>query len=187
MVPRRIAARGAEVLQGSQRARSGIERLPELGPIKAEYRWAPLLSSDRRGFQPFHELTVDIDDKLPGRIATGLEDRAGLRSPLEHHRPDRGWTRRLAAAVMKEIPPRLAGALVGNVLGEQMLEAPAILIQAQLEVTPNRPLRVRALVLALDVVVVPDQRFELLPARAREYRHETSFACASGPIIGTDP
>jgi hypothetical protein len=46
---------------------------------------------------------------------------------------------------------------------------------------------VRALVLALDVVVVPDQRFELLSAWAREYRHETSFACASGPIIGTDP
>src|SRR6185312_2275765 len=102
--------------QRPQRARSSIERLPELGPIEAKHRWAPLLNSDRGTTHPFHELTVDLDDKLPGRIATGLEDRAGLRSPLEHHRPDRGWTRRLTAAVMQEIAPRVAGALVGNVL-----------------------------------------------------------------------
>ena len=129
MLPRRIAARGAEASQRSQRARSSIELLPELGPIQPEHRCGPLPSSDRRAFQPLHELTVDLDDKLPRRIATSLEDRAGLRSPLEYHRPDRGWTRRLAAAVMQEIAPRAAGALIGNVLGEKMLEPFAIMVQ----------------------------------------------------------
>ena len=52
----------------------------------------------------------------------------------------------------------------GDLLSEQMLKPPAVVIQAQLEVTPNRPLRMGALVLALHVVVVLDKRFELLSA-----------------------
>jgi len=180
VLPRRIAARGAEASQRSQRARSGIELLPELGPIQPEHRWALLPSSDRRAFQPLHELTVDLDDKLAGGMATSLEDRAGLRSSLEQHRPEPGWTRRLAVAVMKEIAPRSTGALVGNVLSEKMLKPPAVVIQAPLEVTPNRPLRMGALMLALHVVVVPDERFELLSAWWREYPHEPQLRMRLG-------
>jgi hypothetical protein len=147
----------------------------------------PVPNLDRPGFQPFDELTVDFDDKLARGLAASLEDRSGVRSSLEHHRPDRAWTRRLAAAVMEELAPGAAGALVGNVLSEQMLEPPPVVIQPQLEVTPNRPLRVRALVLALDVVVMPDERFEFLSAWSPRDRHSRSFARASGSIIGIDP
>lgn len=187
MLPRRIAGRGAEAAQLSERARSGIELLPELGQIEAEHRWAPLLGSDCGTTHPFHDPTVDLDDQLSRGIATSLEDGAGVRSSFEHHGLDRGWTRRFGAAVMKEIAPRAARALVGDVLSEQVLEPPAVLIQARLKVTPNRSMRVRALVLALDVVVTPDERLELLSAWARQDRHGQSFPCPSGPIIGTDP
>ena len=82
--------------------------------------------------------------------------------------------------MIKEIAPRAAGALVGNVLSEQMLEPPAVVIQVQPEVTPNRSLRVCALVLALDVVVVLDERFELLSAWARQDRHEPQLRMRLG-------
>ena len=82
MVPRRIATRGADASQRSQRVRSSIERLLELRPIEAEHRWAPFLSSDRRGFQPLHELTVDLDDKLPGRIALASRTEPACDRPL---------------------------------------------------------------------------------------------------------
>ena len=68
-----------------------------------------------------------------------------------------------------------------------MLESLSVVIYALREATPNRSPRMRALVLAFHVVVVPDERFELLSAWARQNRHEPSFACASGPVIGTHP
>jgi len=157
--------------------------------VEPEHRGAPLRDRGRWAVQPLHALTVDLDDMPPGGIATSLEDRAGVRSPLEHQRSGRRWTRRLAAAAMKEIAPRAAGALVGNVLSEHMLEPRPVAIQAQLEVTPNRPpVWTRPIVLALDVVVLADESFEHRdlngPVRTDMTR---SLACVSGTIIGTDP
>jgi hypothetical protein len=45
-----------------------------------------------------------------------------------------------------------------------MLEPPAVVIQAQLEVTLNRPLRVRSFVVAPNVVIAPVERLEFLSA-----------------------
>jgi len=42
------------------------------------------------------------------------------------------------------------------------------------------------LMLALEMVVVPDQRLEFLSAGARDSRHRPRFARATAPIIGTD-
>jgi vacuolar-type H+-ATPase subunit H len=54
-------------------------------------------------------------------------------------------------------------------------------------VTAHGPLSVRALVLALGVVVVPDQCLELLSTWACGNRHAETFAPAEPPSIGSDP
>jgi hypothetical protein len=89
--------------------------------------------------------------------------------------------------VVQEIPPRAPEALVGDLLGEEVLKPLVVVVQAQLKVTPNRSVSVRTLMLALDVVVVPDEHLELLSAWARRDRHGHSFAMATPPVIGTDP
>jgi hypothetical protein len=89
--------------------------------------------------------------------------------------------------VVQEVAPRAPEALHRDVLGEKVLQSLAVMVQPQLEVTPNRSLRPRTLVLALEVVAVPDERLEFLSARLRRDGHGHRFATATLPVIGTDP
>jgi len=79
---------------------------------------------------------------------------------------------------MQEIALRAPEALLGDVLGKEMVQPLAVTMRAQVEVAPNRSLRVSTLMLALDVVIVPDERLELLSAWARRHRHRHRFAPA---------
>jgi hypothetical protein len=89
--------------------------------------------------------------------------------------------------VVQEIAPPAPEGSLRDVLGEKMLQPFAVMIQLQLEVTPNRSLTPGRLMLALDVVVVPAERLEFLSGWVRRDRHGHRFATATVPVIGSDP
>ncbi len=187
MLPRRLATRGTKLAQGLEGGRRCLEALVEFCSVEVKY--GGVLATDRvlAARAPLGEPPVELDGKLALGVAANLDHRARFRLAPKQDRTQRGRAGRFAAAVMQEIAPSTPHVLIGDVLGQQMLEALPVAIETELKVTAHGAMIVRPFVLALDVVIVPDEGLELLSACVCGNRHANTLAPAGSPSIGSDP
>lgn len=113
------------------------------------------------------ERAVDPYLKLLALPSAHLDVGAGLRHTAEDERTDRLRSVGLGRAVVQVFPPRPAQLLVVDPFVQQAVETRAGVEQPVLDPPPHTALELGALVLVLEVVVVVDQRLELLAQRQR--------------------
>src|SRR6266566_4654819 len=114
----------------------------------------------------FLQRSVDPDLVLVG-LSAKLHDRARVVDALERQGLDAGGLVRLRTAAVHVLPPLFAQLIVGNPLVEQAVESLADVAQLILELAPRRALGLLVLELVVQMLVVVDERTQLLPKRKR--------------------
>ena len=157
------------VSEPGERRQRLVQRIEGLGdllavPAEVQVRLVDGQILSRR--DAFLQRAVDPDLVLVG-LAADLHDRACVRDALERERLDARRLFRLRAAVVDVLAPLLAKLLVGNPLFEHAVEAFACLQQLLLELASRRALGLLMLELVVQVLVVMDERVQLLVERKR--------------------
>jgi hypothetical protein len=153
-----------ELGQRLKSLRRGSEELEELVVVHPVPRRGDGDGEVLVGVDPFDRRAVDRDLELLTLLAANLHDRAGhVRPAREDERANLGRTVRLRGPVVEVLPPGAAELLLWNPLLEHSVEPLADVEQLVLDVPPRRRLRRCAVMLVLEVPVIPDERLELLP------------------------
>jgi hypothetical protein len=112
----------------------------------------------------FLERPVDPDLVLVG-LPSHLKDRARVGEALEHERLDSGGLVGLGPAAVDVLTPLLAQLFIRNPPLENAVEALPDVEQLVLELAPLGPFGLSALVFVVEMLVVADERVQLLVER----------------------
>jgi hypothetical protein len=153
-----------ELGQRLKSLRRGSEELEELVVVHPVPRRGDGDGEVLVGVDPFDRRAVDRDLELLTLLAANLHDRAGhVRLAREDERANLRRTVRLRGPVVEVLAPGAAELLLWNPLLELSVKPLADVEQLVLDAPPRRRLRRCAVMLVLEVPVIPDERLELLP------------------------